>query len=390
MGAPMTAALTVLYRCLAVAAALAAAALAGLGALGAAVPVVDAVNHLAPFWLAGSVMALVVCLAGSRPLRLAAALALLACVYFGARIVPEVLAGAAARQQLSSEPWHLPSSGRPELTLVTFNMQGQLGHDTGQAQMWIRSVDPDVIAIQESFGSGAQLAGALADRWPHRHTCPARPRCNTVLLTQEPALRSSTGSGPSPGVSASWAVLPPLAGKDGQMTAVPVTLVSAHLAWPLDRPLGNTARIGAGEGVLGRLKALARHRPRQLRQMANLSRMVQTLGPDATILAGDFNSTPWAFAIDRMGAQAGLVRHTRALFSWPARPVFAGQPEVPVLPIDQVLGGRHWRAGWVVRGPALGSDHYPLAARLVWTGPLEQTGMQAPQPADAVTAAAAR
>jgi endonuclease/exonuclease/phosphatase (EEP) superfamily protein YafD len=86
---------------------------------------------------------------------------------------------------------------------------------------------------------------------------------------------------------------------------------------------------------------------------------------DSLIVAGDFNLTPWSFALRRGDARLGLRRLSRALATWPAGPVYAGVAlPFPVLPIDHVYAGRAWRVVSLKRGPRLGSDHYPVVVVL--------------------------
>jgi endonuclease/exonuclease/phosphatase (EEP) superfamily protein YafD len=87
---------------------------------------------------------------------------------------------------------------------------------------------------------------------------------------------------------------------------------------------------------------------------------------DRLILAGDFNLTPWSFTLRRIDRQWGLERRDQALFSWPARLGDRARWAwpIPALPLDHVYAGRAWRTISITRGPRLGSDHYPIIARL--------------------------
>jgi len=59
--------------------------------------------------------------------------------------------------------------------------------------------------------------------------------------------------------------------------------------------------------------------PGQVSQIAAFNELLAHYTPDRLIVAGDFNLTPWSFALRRLDAQFGLERRDRALFSWPAR-----------------------------------------------------------------------
>lgn len=84
------------------------------------------------------------------------------------------------------------------------------------------------------------------------------------------------------------------------------------------------------------------------------------------IIAGDFNSTPWSFARRRDDRDFGLIRRTRALFTWPAEKISHNRlpAPFPYLPIDHVYAGPGWATVSVERGPRLGSDHYPVVVTL--------------------------
>ncbi|MGH1557846.1 endonuclease/exonuclease/phosphatase family protein [Caulobacter segnis] len=84
------------------------------------------------------------------------------------------------------------------------------------------------------------------------------------------------------------------------------------------------------------------------------------------MLTGDFNPTPWSFALRRQDKALGLRRWTLAPCP-PGRRVNSSRvaaAPAPFLPIDHVYAGRQWRAVKVERGPASGSDHRPIVVTL--------------------------
>lgn len=321
---------------------------AGLGALGTVSARADAVNHLAPFALAAAVAVLLAALTVRRRAGWIVACAVVGAGYQGWRVIPELAAGAVA-------PGRTPLTGQTAgqaVRIVTFNVQGWQRWDPDRVAAWIVGEAPDLIALQEAEGTATGLVRQLrAAGWRHVSHCPWRPGCNTVILSRTRP-QDSSSLGLRIGASAAWAgfVLP-----DGTR----YRLATVHLVWPLDRPLTRWPPPP----------------PRQAVQMEHVAAMARRLGPRDLILVGDFNSTPWAFAIDRMARRAGLVRHSRALWSWPAAPPSGRAIAVPVLPIDHVLAGGNWRVARLVRGPALGPDHYPLSMTLV--------RIAAPQPGSA-------
>jgi endonuclease/exonuclease/phosphatase (EEP) superfamily protein YafD len=89
----------------------------------------------------------------------------------------------------------------------------------------------------------------------------------------------------------------------------------------------------------------------------------RTSGPNA-VLTGDFNTTPWSFAMRRQDAVfLPLVRRTIAQFSFPAR--LAGRRwVVPLLPIDHLYASPAWKLARLQRVRIPGSDHFASEAVL--------------------------
>jgi endonuclease/exonuclease/phosphatase (EEP) superfamily protein YafD len=73
-----------------------------------------------------------------------------------------------------------------------------------------------------------------------------------------------------------------------------------------------------------------------------------------SLMAGDFNATPWSSAFAALTA-TGWQRAAGLAPTWPV----AGRGAIGI-PIDQVVVSRHWRRIDSGRGPDLGSDHFPL------------------------------
>lgn len=346
-GLPMRGFVVSVWTILVALGALAAAGWAGLGLAGAFSVRADAVNHVAPFALVGSLVVALLALSVRRRARWVLVLAVAATAFQAWRVVPELLT--------PRPPASAPDSAA-DLTVVTFNVQGWHLADPGPAAAWIIARDPDIIALQEVHDTGRALQDRLvAAGWRHVMDCPRRDGCGTVLLSRiAPVARSDDA--PRRRLPSGWGVFE-LAG------GVRFAVMSVHLSWPLNRPVS----------------AFPPPLPHQARQMATLARTVQTeLGPERTIVLGDFNSTPWSFALGRLVHASGLTRWSRAQFSWPALAATGGLIPAPILPIDHVLAGQHWRVVSLARGPDLGSDHYPLIARLAWTGPAAPRSAEAP------------
>lgn len=80
-----------------------------------------------------------------------------------------------------------------------------------------------------------------------------------------------------------------------------------------------------------------------------------------TVVAGDFNATPWERTFARMVAEAQLTdpRVGRGLFNTYQIPVLGA-----VWPLDHILIQQPLRVSSFTRGPDIGSDHLPIIAEL--------------------------
>lgn len=288
------------------AAACCAGALAGQGGRFSAA--LDVATHFSPLFLAGGGLALVLWLTGGMRGAWTPVLAVIGAAASLWLMAPELKAAHAAAEVANGQP----------LKLVQFNLWGD-NTDTDATTAWILKTDPDILALEDAFDKSQPVVDAMAARFPHRFSVGS-----THLFSKTPILDQRqvfTGS-------SLWARVQ---GPDGRALTVMVT----HLSWPL-------------------------WWRRYAWQSERLVRSMEELHSDDLILAGDFNLTPWSFAMRRFDRDLGLERRTRAMASWPA--IWAPLP--PVLPIDQVFAGRAWRTVSVERGPKLGSDHYPIVAIL--------------------------
>jgi endonuclease/exonuclease/phosphatase (EEP) superfamily protein YafD len=186
---------------------------------------------------------------------------------------------------------------------------------------WLAAQKPDLVIMQET---NRKVRDAVVAGTGLRLTLG---RTNTAIFSREPPV----------------SIAPLQSDADGPMFLIDATfrtpageaaILGVHYPWPTERD-----RRG---------------------QAADLARVVRAHPADTTILSGDFNSTPWSFARRRDDRDFGLIRRTRAVFSWPA---WRRMP-FPILPIDHVYAGRGWATVSVERGPKLGSDHYPVVVTL--------------------------
>lgn len=273
----------------------------------------DILTHFAPVYLAGGVVVLIAALFIHQ--RLPPAL-LGATAVIGSLVLmaPEFL-------RPTSQP--APADAPGQIKVIQFNAAlDSQGLDERLA--WLAREDPDVLVVEDSR---PVFQTAVAEQLGRRMSCGMT--CEVAIFTRHPPVRIESPRRGQYGLGPAIAIVH-LAGVGGEYT-----VIGTHFNWPtnVDYQYHNDLRL------------------KQLLQRQKL---------DRTILAGDFNSTPWSFVRRRQEAQYGLERRTRALATWPAN----GRFGLAILPIDHVYAGPGWRTVSVTRGPQVGSDHYPVIAVL--------------------------
>lgn len=274
----------------------------------------DVLTHFAPVYLLGGLISVTAALFAHRRLApavlgataIAASLALMA---------PELIAATRTR----------PATTPPKHTLKVIQFNAAKDSQGLEARLaWLQREDPDVLVVEDSRPVfQTEIAQRLGRYMSCGMTCEVAVFTRTAPLRIESPRRGRMGLGPA-------VAIVHMTGPGG-----PYTVVGTHYVWPTDIKV---------------------HRE-------NGARMLQLLSPldrKHTIVAGDFNSTPWSFARRAQDAAFGLERRTRGLPTWPAK----GPGGLAFLPIDHVYAGAGWRTVSIARGPRLGSDHYPVIAVL--------------------------
>jgi endonuclease/exonuclease/phosphatase (EEP) superfamily protein YafD len=321
-------------------------------------PWLDLASHFAPIWLGAALIAGLWAIAGERgtPRRVLLLVAILGVLASGALMAPELT------RPLSPPA---PKGSAFRLRLIQFNTWEELADPTSVAD-WIVSQRPDVVTIEDVtwplrqalIRQGFQYTDGVEDvTWPLRQALIRRGVRyssgveNVAIFSR---LRRIPPPFPIPGPV--WATLPAcaratFASPDG---GPPFTVVAAHLAWPTRGDRGKTG--------------------------ATLAALIDRFAHERLIVAGDFNLTPWSFALRRLDRRFGLERRDRAVPTWPSqRPL--GRELVPlpaILPIDHVYAGAGWRTVAINRGPRLGSDHYPLVVDLAVVAPTPAAAGRSP------------
>ena len=298
-------------------------------------PALDFLANLAPPMLAGSLFSGLVWLALPPPRRPLGTgpLALIAFLLWGALVAPDLADRLLAR----------PAAAQGEtLKVVQFNLWADdWDHNPGKLA-WIRAQKPDVLLFEEVSGASASLLAALAPEYPYRITCEVKPYpCPVTILSKRRPVAEGHWNNSKAYPNTAWARFQGAAGD--------YTVVATHVTWPL--PDGRQRRLLQGLG-------------------ANL----KSLKSPSLLLGGDFNATPWSFPLRGFDGQAGLVRRTHALPTWPAGQVTPQRLHwpLPLLPIDHLFASSDWHVATLERGPDLGSDHFPVVAVLVRDAPAAQ------------------
>jgi endonuclease/exonuclease/phosphatase (EEP) superfamily protein YafD len=304
--------------------------IAGLGEAGRYWIAFDILNHFRPLSAVLGLASLCLILIAVRPLsRAAIPLALCAFAlawqasYLSGEIQP------ASFDARASQPGH-------SVKIMTYNM---LKDSTNVSDLiaFVESRKPDIVSLQEVGLGGREAVERLKSIYPyfeveHRQLALFSRYPITVLDVSKAKSASDSRLEPT-------RIIAEIAMPDGK----PLRFINVHLGWP------------------------APARRFQRRELDWLIGMMAGAGHARTILAGDFNSTPYSHEFRRFEAAIPLKRATIGLPSYPTPHAVGSMPvAIPFafLPIDHVFAGDGLTVDAVERGPFLGSDHYPVLATL--------------------------
>lgn len=225
-------------------------------------------------------------------------------------------------------PTPVDGGGR-RVVVASVNLLQDLG-DHAAAMDWVEAQEPDVVVVQELTPNNAfSVRDRLLKVLPHQHCAPEPGSFGSGIAARWPfKVKGLGGTGPTQFVVTVEA------------PGGPFDLIAVHV-WPPIRPSW------------------------ALEQRATLDRVAARAaqGGRPTIVAGDFNLTPWSPTFTKFLEASRLhdARVGRGLFpTWAP----AGWPVPGLIPIDHVLVSSHWKATDLAVGPAFGSDHRAYAATL--------------------------
>ena len=223
----------------------------------------------------------------------------------------------------------------PTVTLLTQNLWNENPDPQATAAALV-AAHADVVVMQELSGRGKATAELVERAYAYKADCTINRWCTLAIASRWPIVAWSYHQG-------AWK--PPIWDR----------LV-------MDRATIEAPGLGRFDVVASKLVhpyAPARMQVQQRNLLA--AALARMPSPASTILAGDFNLTPWSFALRRLDARLPITRRTHGLVTWPNRLPWASNPwpvPFPFLPIDQVYAGSSWVTVAVRRGPRTGSDHY--------------------------------
>ena len=299
-----------------------------LAIFGFVVPALDILNHLQLLLFFGTLIALILGLV-VRMRRWAVILAVVGLVASAWTFVPEWMSGFAPRPTVS---------GVQTLKLMTHNIFG-LNYDMQRVADVVFAEDPDILALQEYFPEQSALDELLKPKYPYSVRCQGGKRANLGLYSKIPFDKEmSAADCPSDayGKQRTAHIIAGFTLSDGTHFSVMTT----HMDWPfpIDRQKSEfEVAEAAANDVQGPL-----------------------------LVVGDFNSTPWSYAMKGFEAATSLKRETRGIVTYPLMITAPRKLSrdgllhlAPFLPLDQVFE-RGVAVTELRRGPATGSDHLPI------------------------------
>jgi endonuclease/exonuclease/phosphatase (EEP) superfamily protein YafD len=280
----------------------------------------DLLTHFAPLWLCGSVLTIAWAFgplaSGARWPLLAVGLA--GTVFGSALVLPEILRPIGPVD---------PSGAGHRLKVIQFNAWDE-NRDASRSVGWLVAQKPDLILMQEITPLIRQ--GLVQSGFSYTRTMG-----HTAIFSKATPART-----PVVVPMRLWPQLPTFTRATFNFQGASFSVLSVHM----DR------RTADGDAA-------------EVRALAELASLYP---PSSLIIGGDFNMTPWSFAMARLDQALPLERRDRALATWPALLPWRGGIGFPVaaLPIDHLYAGSTWRTVSILRGPRLGSDHYPVIMTL--------------------------
>lgn len=225
-----------------------------------------------------------------------------------------------------------PSSG-PTLSVLVANVLMD-NRETDRFLDVVRAYDPDLVLVLEPDAQWERALRPLDADYPYGAKEPLSNTYGMLLYSRLPLRNLETR----------YLVEPDLPSMHGDIEVAPGRTVAFHALHP-DPPNPEYATETTERD--GELLLVAR----EVREQGN--------GP--TVVVGDFNDVAWSKTTRLFQETSGLLdpRVGRGTFS-------TFNAEIPLLrwPLDHVFHSDHFSLVRLERGPAFGSDHFPVFAEL--------------------------
>lgn len=213
------------------------------------------------------------------------------------------------------------------LALNTWHQHG----NPQRLEAYLATAPADVVVLSEFGPDKRALLGRLRQVYPFQVDCAAEWPCSLAMLSRLPFEAAGTARIADDMPAFVWARL------GGQLT-----IIGTHLHRPSRNPWLHE------------------------QQMSALAQFVRRIDGQV-VLTGDLNTSPWSSAYRRLRTVTGLSPASRLLPTWPAWPL-----AVPQVALDHVFVSPEITVTAVGTGPAVGSDHLPIWARLERQVPMDR------------------
>lgn len=266
-------------------------------------------------------------------------------------------------------PWYfppaVPGGEAPALRCLMANVYGD-NNQYDRLLDLVAATQPDVLVVVEFTPQWSRALEPLNPLFPHQQQVPRSDNFGLALYSRIPLDNLRVDSFGSPGL--------PTIVADLTWGDRPLSLYAVHPPPPVS-PQGFALRNGM------------------------LAHWAETIpqNPQPVVMLGDWNLSPWSPYYGEFLAKTGLHNSSQGFGiqpTWPvagvlpqklqeqtgqgATPGFPPRPPWPwgqsllQIPIDHGLISPGLRSVNFWRGPAIGSDHYPILVDLVWNNPTAQ------------------
>lgn len=188
---------------------------------------------------------------------------------------------------------------------------------------YFKTAPADVVVLSEVGPPKQRIVAALREVYPYQKECTGEWACSLALLSRVPFEQGGTVGWSRQSPAFVWARF-----------AGALTIVGTHIARPSRTPALHARETDA---------------------VAQLVRRID----GSVVLVGDLNSSPWSYSFRSLKAHTGLITARALTPSWPAWPI-----NVPQVALDHILVSQDLAFAEAKTGPAVGSDHLPVIARL--------------------------